>query len=97
VRWVSVPHLPRDGDRRRLPRPRVSVLQLSLVHRYLVFLVIYERLTGAHVFEPSHVGALLVEEAVGGVLLGIGLGWLTNQLLRSIDNDQVEVLLTLDW
>jgi CPA1 family monovalent cation:H+ antiporter len=52
-------------------------------------------LTGAHHFEPAHVGALLVEEALGGTVLGLALGWITYHLLKSIDNYQVEVLLTL--
>nr|WP_246294924.1 sodium:proton antiporter [Schlegelella koreensis] len=46
---------------------------------------------------PSLAGAatLLLREAVGGVLLGLALGYATFRLLRSIDQYQVEVLLTL--
>jgi CPA1 family monovalent cation:H+ antiporter len=61
----------------------------------VVFLVIYEILTGEHHFELSHVGLLLAEEALGGIVLGLVLGWITYHLLKSIDNYQVEVLLTL--
>jgi CPA1 family monovalent cation:H+ antiporter len=61
----------------------------------VVFLVIHEILTGERHFELSHVGLLLVEEALGGIVLGLVLGWITYHLLKSIDNYQVEVLLTL--
>jgi CPA1 family monovalent cation:H+ antiporter len=61
----------------------------------VIFLVIYEVVTGEHAFEITHVGALLVQEALGGIALGLLLGWLTYLMLKSIDNYQVEVLLTL--
>ncbi|RYZ12748.1 MAG: sodium:proton antiporter [Comamonadaceae bacterium] len=40
-------------------------------------------------------GDLLLREAGGGIAFGLVLGWLTFRLLRSIDQYQVEVLLTL--
>ncbi len=62
----------------------------------VVFLIIYEMLTGEQPrFELSHAGALLFEEALGGIAMGLVLGWITYRLLKSIDNYQVEVLLTL--
>jgi CPA1 family monovalent cation:H+ antiporter len=61
----------------------------------VVFLVIYEMLTGELTFHIGHVGWLLLQEAVGGIILGLILGWITYHLIRSIDNYQVEVLLTL--
>lgn len=61
----------------------------------VVFLAIYEMLTGEHAFALSHVGTLLAEETLGGILLGLMLEWVTYHLLKSIDNYQVEVLLTL--
>lgn len=47
--------------------------------------------------EPSlaTVGHLVLREVVGGLLYGLVLGYLTFALLRSVDNYQVEVLLTL--
>jgi CPA1 family monovalent cation:H+ antiporter len=47
--------------------------------------------------EPSLERAFLVllREAGGGIAFGLALGWCTNAMLRSIDNYQVEVLLTL--
>lgn len=38
---------------------------------------------------------LFGQEAVGGILLGLGIGWLGYRLVASIDNYQVEVLITL--
>lgn len=38
---------------------------------------------------------LFLEEAAGGIVLGLALGYLTYLLLRSIDHYQVEILLTL--
>jgi CPA1 family monovalent cation:H+ antiporter len=61
----------------------------------VVFLIIYELLSGEQAFAFSHVAILLAEEAVGGIVLGLGLGGVTYWLLKSIDTYQVEVLLTL--
>ena len=43
----------------------------------------------------AHAGELLAHEAGGGILYGLVLGYATFVLLRSVDNYQVEVLLTL--
>lgn len=61
----------------------------------VIFLVLLELLTEAHPFEWGHVGKLLALEAIGGLVLGLVLGWITYHLLKSIDNYQVEILLTL--
>jgi CPA1 family monovalent cation:H+ antiporter len=61
----------------------------------VIFLVLLEMLTGEHHIEARHVGQLLLQEAFGGAVLGLALGWLTYRLLKTIDNYQVEILLTL--
>lgn len=43
----------------------------------------------------GQVTVLFLREAVGGVILGLGLGWVTFLLLRSVDEYSVEILLTL--
>ncbi len=43
----------------------------------------------------SHVAMLFVEEAVGGIVLGGVLGYIAFIMLRSVDNYQVEIFLTL--
>lgn len=61
----------------------------------VVFLVLFEIATGAREPSAGHIAALFVQEAVGGALLGLVLGYLVYRLLGSVDNYQVEVLLTL--
>ena len=43
----------------------------------------------------SHVALLFVEEAIGGAVLGLILGYIAFAMLRSVDNYQVEIFLTL--
>ena len=43
----------------------------------------------------SHVATLFIEEAIGGAVLGLVLGYIAFIMLRSVDNYQVEILLTL--
>jgi len=61
----------------------------------VLFLVILEIATGAHEFNAGHIGLLFVQETIGGALLGLGLGYLAYRMLKSVDNYQVEVLITL--
>lgn len=65
---------------------------------YVVFLV----LVGLAFPSDSHHGngladaaLLFVQEAVGGALLGLVLGWLTFRVMRRIDDYSLEVLITL--
>ncbi|MCL4146596.1 UNVERIFIED_CONTAM: hypothetical protein GTU68_065433, partial [Idotea baltica] len=41
------------------------------------------------------VATLFVQEAIGGILFGLGLGFLMFKLLKSIDDYEVEVMITL--
>ncbi len=43
----------------------------------------------------SHIALLFVEEAIGGAVLGGVLGYIAFVMLRSVDNYQVEIFLTL--
>jgi len=61
----------------------------------VVFLIILEMATGVHEVSLIHVGTLFVQEALGGVVFGLVLGYLGYKLLKSVDNYQVEILLTL--
>jgi len=61
----------------------------------VVFLVMVGLATGSEQAEASHISILLLQEAGGGAVFGLLAGALTFYLLRSIDNYQVEVLLTL--
>jgi monovalent cation:H+ antiporter, CPA1 family len=46
-------------------------------------------------FSFSSFGILFVQEAVGGILMGFGLGFILYALLKSIDHYETEILLTL--
>ncbi|MCZ6872418.1 MAG: sodium:proton antiporter [bacterium] len=61
----------------------------------VIFLAIYEMLSGEQHFDALQVGTLLLQETLGGITLGLVLGWITYRLVKSIDNYQVEILLTL--
>jgi CPA1 family monovalent cation:H+ antiporter len=60
-----------------------------------VFLGILEIAVGEGGFDPVRLAGQFVREAVGGAALGLLLGWATYRMLRSVDNYQVEVLLSL--
>ena len=75
---------------------------------YVVFLVLvgiaFPSLSGHGAEAGSHGGetsvlagalVLFVQEAVGGAVLGIVLGWLTFRVMRRIDDYALEVLITL--
>lgn len=44
---------------------------------------------------PGSIGLLFLQEAVGGAIIGLALGLVGYHMLKSVDNYQVEVLLTL--
>ncbi|WP_373549744.1 cation:proton antiporter [Haliscomenobacter sp.] len=46
-------------------------------------------------FSFSHFGFLFLQEAVGGILIGLAMGYCLYLLLRSINHYQTEILLTL--
>jgi len=61
----------------------------------VVFLVILELATGSEAITAGHVTALFAQEALGGTLFGLVLGYVAFLMLKSIDQYQVEVLITL--
>lgn len=61
----------------------------------VVFLVMVSIATGSGEPGAGHVSLLLIQEAGGGAVFGLLAGGITFLLLRSIDNYQVEVLMTL--
>ena len=67
----------------------------------VVFLVLFEIAAGggghgaaAGVSITSVIG-MFAQEALGGIFFGLGLGYVAFRMLRSVDNYQVEVLITL--
>jgi len=61
----------------------------------VVFLVLVRFAAGGTDVSAGDVLLLFSQEAIGGVLFGLGTGTLTYWMLKSVDNYQVEVLLTL--
>ncbi len=51
--------------------------------------------SGSNSINFFHFSTLFVQEAIGGIIFGLALGYLLHQLLRSIDNYETEVLLTI--
>ncbi len=61
----------------------------------VVFLVLLEVATGGHHIGPSEVWMLFLKEAVGGAAFGLVTGYVCYLMLRSVDDYQTEILLTL--
>lgn len=61
----------------------------------VVFLAIFGMAVNGDTFDAQHIGVLFVQEAFGGALFGFVCGWVVLQMLKRVDNYQVEILLTL--
>lgn len=61
----------------------------------VIFLILLELATGHADPTAGSVAALFVQEAVGGVIFGVGIGYLAFLMLREVDDYQVEIIITL--
>src|SRR5210317_1566548 len=61
----------------------------------VVFLVILEIATGTQGITAASVAALFLKEVVGGLIFGLLIGAIAYWMLKSVENYQVEVLITL--
>ncbi len=61
----------------------------------VVFLAIFGMAVNGDAFDAQHIAVLFVQEAFGGALFGFAAGWVVLQMLKRVDNYQVEILLTL--
>ncbi len=61
----------------------------------VVFLALLSVATGSGEMTTSHIVGLFALESIGGVLFGLGLGFVGFLMLHGVDNYQVEVLITL--
>ena len=61
----------------------------------VIFLALVGLATGEHAFSAGQVTLLFLQEAIGGGLFGLGIGYLAYRMLKSVDNYQLEVLITL--
>ena len=61
----------------------------------VVFLTIYQIANGGSEVTFAHIAEMFLVEVVGGITLGLLLGWITYRLLKSIDDYDVEVIITI--
>ncbi len=61
----------------------------------VIFLTIYQIAKGGGEVSFGHVAEMFAVEVIGGVALGLLLGWVTFRLMKSIDDYDVEVIITL--
>jgi len=61
----------------------------------VIFLTIYQVAQGGQEISVIHVAELFLVEVVGGIVLGIAVGWGAYKLLKSIDDYDIEVIITI--
>ncbi|MEE9556845.1 MAG: sodium:proton antiporter [Candidatus Adiutricales bacterium] len=61
----------------------------------VVFTIMLEIAVGGHETDALEIVLFLLEEGVGGIFYGLILGYIAYRILKSVDNYQVEILVTL--
>jgi len=61
----------------------------------VIFLTIYQIAKGGNEISFFHIAELFLVEVIGGIALGLAIGWITYRLLRSINDYDIEVIITL--
>lgn len=61
----------------------------------VIFLTIYQIAKSGGGISFGHVAEMFAVEVLGGIALGLFLGWVTFRLMKSIDDYDVEVIITL--
>ncbi|WP_299669924.1 sodium:proton antiporter [uncultured Polaribacter sp.] len=61
----------------------------------VIFLTIYQIAKGGTEISAGHIAELFLVEVVGGIILGLIIGWITYRLMKSIDDYDTEVIITL--
>jgi len=61
----------------------------------VIFLTIYQIAKGTAEISVLGISELFFVEVVGGIALGLLIGWLTYRLLKSVDDYDIEVIITL--
>ncbi|PQJ76370.1 cation:proton antiporter [Polaribacter glomeratus] len=61
----------------------------------VIFLTIYQIASGGTDVSAGHIVELFFVEVVGGIIFGLIIGWITYRLLKSIDDYDTEVIITL--
>lgn len=61
----------------------------------VIFAILLAAASSGAPLDPGHAAMLFVEEAGGGILLGLVIGWIAFRAMRSIDDYKVEVMISL--
>ncbi len=61
----------------------------------VIFLTIYQIAKGGTEVSVGHIAELFLVEVLGGIALGLAIGWITYRLMKSIDDYDIEVIITL--
>ncbi len=61
----------------------------------VIFLALFGMASGAQEITASGLAALLLQEAFGGLILGLAAGWIALRMLSGVDDYKVEVMVTL--
>ena len=61
----------------------------------VIFLTIYQIALGGQEISVMHIAELFFVEVIGGIALGFAIGWVTYKLLKSIDDYDIEVIITI--
>jgi CPA1 family monovalent cation:H+ antiporter len=61
----------------------------------VIFLTIYQIAQGGTEISVGHIAELFLVEVLGGIALGLVLGWVTYRFMKSIDDYDIEVIITL--
>jgi CPA1 family monovalent cation:H+ antiporter len=61
----------------------------------VAFLITLEAATGSRAVQPGQIGWFFVQEALGGAMFGLCIGYIAYRMLRAVENYQVELLITL--
>ena len=61
----------------------------------VIFLTIYQIAKGTEEISFGHIAELFLVEVIGGIALGFAIGWITYRLLKSIDDYDIEVIITI--
>jgi CPA1 family monovalent cation:H+ antiporter len=61
----------------------------------VLFTIFLEMAVGSRDITFSYVSLFFLEEALGGAAIGAVLAWLFRELIKTVDNHQIEILLTL--